>query len=205
MSSGESIKAQAQQRFSRFAQTYVASERHARGGELARLLELAQPQPDWLVLDVATGGGHTARTFAPHVRQMVAADISCTMLEAARGTIDAPNGGYVASDAENFAFSEACFDLVTCRIAPHHFPDVFRFVQECARVLKPGGLLLVQDLSVPEHDRAARYIDSFYRLRDPSHQRCYAEYEWRGLFLDAGLEVTHSEPIEISIMLVPWA
>jgi hypothetical protein len=72
-------------------------------------------------------------------------------------------------------------------------------------VLKPGGLLLVQDLSVPDDERAARYIDSFYRLRDPSHHRCYAPYEWRGMFLDAGLNVEHTETFEHTIHLIEWA
>jgi SAM-dependent methyltransferase len=200
-----SVKAQAQARFGQFANVYVHSERHAQGPELARMVELAQPQADWLALDVATGGGHTARTFAPHVRQVIAADIALSMLQAARTTIDSPNVAYVASDAENLSFSSSTFDLVTCRIAPHHFPDVFRFVQECARILKPGGLLLVQDLSVPDDERAARYIDSFNRLRDPSHHRCYAIYEWQGMFLDAGLDVEHVETVEHVLNLMAWA
>jgi ubiquinone/menaquinone biosynthesis C-methylase UbiE len=45
---------------------------------------------------------------------------------------------------------DASFDLVTCRIAPHHFDDVAAFVHEAARVLKPGGMLLVQDHLMPE-------------------------------------------------------
>jgi ubiquinone/menaquinone biosynthesis C-methylase UbiE len=200
-----SVKAQAQARFSQFADVYVHSERHAQGPELARMIELTQPKTDWLALDVATGGGHTARTFAPHIRQVIAADIALPMLDAARTTIDSPNVAYIASDAENLSFSSGLFDLVTCRIAPHHFPDVFRFVQECARMLKPGGLLLVQDLSVPDDERAARYIDSFNRLRDPSHHRCYAIYEWRGMFLDAGLEVEQVETLEHTLNLIEWA
>jgi ubiquinone/menaquinone biosynthesis C-methylase UbiE len=201
-----SVKAAAQARFSRFAQAYIYSERHASGPELARLVALAEPQPDWRVLDVATGGGHTARTFAPSVRQVIAADIAPVMLAAARATAPADlRILYTATDAERLAFASAIFDLVTCRIAPHHFPDVYAFVSECARVLKPGGRLLVQDLTVPEDDRAARYIDSFYRLRDPSHHRCYAEYEWRGLLLDAGLQVAHTETVTHLINLNDWA
>lgn len=205
MSSGDSIKAQARARFSQFAQAYVTSERHAQGPELARLLELTQPQPGWLMLDIATGGGHTARTFAPHVRQVIAADIAPVMLDAARATISMTNVHCVATDAENLAFASAQFDLVTCRIAPHHFPDVYRFVGESARVLKPGGIFAVQDLTVPEDDRAARYVDAFYRLRDPSHHRCYAEYEWRGMFLDHRLDVEHTEALTHVIDLLPWA
>jgi ubiquinone/menaquinone biosynthesis C-methylase UbiE len=217
-----SVKEQAQTRFGQFAQAYIISERHARGPELTRMLELAQPQADWLALDVATGGGHTARRFAPHVRQVVAADIALPMLQAARAANLSSNASvvgeglrpsptqterinYVVSDAENLSFADGLFDLATCRIAPHHFPDVFRFVQESVRVLRPGGLLLVQDLTVPDDERAARYVDSFYRLRDPSHHRCYAPYEWRGIFLDAGLDVEHLEALEHRIMLLPWA
>jgi ubiquinone/menaquinone biosynthesis C-methylase UbiE len=205
MSSADSVKAQAQARFSRLAQVYVTSERHAHGPELVRLLELAQPQSGWRVLDVATGGGHTARTFAPHVRQVIAADIAPDMLKAARAAIDVPNVIYVAADAERLSFASSLFDLVTCRIAPHHFPDVFTFVRECARVLKPDGRLLVQDLCVPDDERAARYVDAFYRLRDPSHHRCYAPYEWQGMFLDAGLHVEQVETVEMTLALIPWA
>jgi ubiquinone/menaquinone biosynthesis C-methylase UbiE len=189
-------KQQSQERFGRFAQTYVTSGGHAHGGELVRLLELAAPRADWTALDVATGGGHTALKIAPHVLRMIASDLTPRMLEAARDhvVLQAANVVFCAADAEALAFADAAFDLVTCRIAPHHFPDLFTFVRECARVLKPGGRLVVQDLTVPDDERAARYIDAFERLRDPSHGRMAAPYEWEGLFLDGGLSV---EAVEI--------
>ncbi len=191
-------KTLSQARFGRHAQEYVASAVHASGADLDRLLALAAPQPAWTLLDIATGGGHTALAFAPYVRQVVAGDLTPAMLRAARRFLaerGAANVAYVATDAENTAFASDTFDLVTCRLAAHHFPDCFRFVRECARVLKPGCLLLIEDHLLPEDDRAARYIDSFERLRDPSHHRAYAEYEWRGMFLDAGLTVEHTETL----------
>lgn len=205
----DEVKRHAQARFAQFAQGYITSKSHAKGADLERLLELAQPQPDWVVLDVATGGGHTALKFAPHVARVVAADLTLTMLRAARAFIaehGATNVVYSAGDAENLPFAISSFELVTCRIAPHHFPDCYRFVQECARVLKPGGLLLVEDHLAPGDERAARYLDSFERLRDPSHVRAFADYEWQGMFLDAALAVEHAEPIVKSGgKLVPWA
>jgi ubiquinone/menaquinone biosynthesis C-methylase UbiE len=205
----DDVKQQAQTRFAQYAQGYVTSKSHAEGADLERLLELAQPQPDWHVLDIATGGGHTALKFAPHVARVVAADLTPTMLYAARAFITeqgAANLVYSAGDAENLPFVHHSFDLVTCRIAPHHFPDCFRFVQECARVLKTGGLVLIEDHLAPDDERAARYLDSFERLRDPSHVRAFASYEWQGMFLDAGLSVEHSEPfVRSGGKLVPWA
>jgi SAM-dependent methyltransferase len=203
------IKAQAQERFGRYAERYVSSPTHAAGYDLDRLLELAQPHAAMLALDVATGGGHTARQFAPWVRQVIAFDLTPDMLKAARTFISGQgltNVPYAAGDAEALPFAAGVFDLVSCRIAAHHFPDPFRFVQETARTLKPGGLFVLQDQAAPEDEAAARYLNSFERLRDPSHVRMYAEYEWRGMCLDAGLTV---EAVEIwsrsSGGLVTWA
>lgn len=201
-------KAHSQRRFGTYAQGYVTSQTHAKGADLNLLLGMAKARAHWRVLDVATGGGHTALKLARYVSQVVATDLTPKMLEAASAHIH-ENGQanvlFAASDAENLAFARESFDLVTCRIAPHHFPDVFRFVQECARVLKPGGFLLVQDHVLPDDELAARYIDAFESLRDPSHNRAYAEYEWRGLFLDAGLTVERTETISKTHTLVTWA
>lgn len=197
-----------QQRFSQYAERYVHQSLHASGSDLERLLELAQPQPDDLVLDIATGGGHTARTFAPYVRQVIAADLSYEMLRGAREKHRAEHLDtieYSQTDAEALAFAANTFDLVTCRIAAHHFPDVYRFVLECQRVLKPGGRLVIQDQIVPDVEQAARYLDSFERLRDPSHHRMYSALEWRGTYLDASLTVEHSEIIHKPASLVAWA
>jgi ubiquinone/menaquinone biosynthesis C-methylase UbiE len=156
---GDDIKAKARQRFSQYAQDYVKSEVHAAGADLERLLEMVQPQPDWLALDIATGGGHTALKFAPHVSHAIATDLAPQTLQAARTFITQQRMNkiaYTASDAEHLAFAANRFNLITCRIAPHHFPDCFRFVHECTRVLKPGGLLLVEDHVLPEDNRAAR-------------------------------------------------
>ena len=147
-------KSLSQKRFGQFAEGYVTSQSHAKGYDLDRLVEIANPQTDWLVLDIATGGGHTALKFAPYVRQVIATDITPRMLSAAEKFIcdkGVTNVAFEPADAEDLPFEDPVFDLVTCRIAPHHFPDCARFVQEGSRVLKPGGQLLVQDHLLPEH------------------------------------------------------
>jgi len=196
------------ERFGQLAQAYVTSKTHARGWELDRLVEIAQPQADWIVLDVATGGGHTALKFAPFVARVIAMDISPPMLEAAQAFVTergAENVTFEPADAENLPFEDGMFDLVTCRIAPHHFPDCSRFVQEGARVLKTGGLLLVQDHVRPEDEQMARYVEAFEKLRDPSHNRACSKTEWLEMFQAAGLTVEHTEQIIKRHEFLPWA
>lgn len=208
MSEFNDSKALSIKRFNRFAPRYVTSATHAQGPELERLVGIVNPHPDWVMLDVATGGGHTALRFAPLVKRVVAMDFTPAMLNAAKEFIIATgvkNVSFRLADAEDLPFSDEIFDLVTCRIAPHHFPDAFRFVMESVRVLKPGGTLLVQDHALPEDEAAARYIDAFERMRDPSHNRAFSESEWIGMFYAAGLTVEHTEQIVKRHEFQPWA
>ncbi len=200
-------KAHSQARFSQFADRYVTSETHSAGDDLERLLEVSAPQAHEIALDIATGGGHTALRLAPFVRHMIASDYALTMLNAARAFVapQAANVSYSGADAENLPFAAHSFDLITCRIAAHHFPDIYRFVVECARVLKTGGRLVIQDHLVPHDARDKAYVEAFERLRDPSHVRALDEYEWRGVYLDAGLTVEHAEPLRRPVKLLPWA
>ena len=182
--------------FGTHAQNYVTSPDHAKSDSLDRLLSVVDPQPGWRVLDVATGGGHTALALAPHVREVVATDLTAAMLVAAEHFIrgqGVDNVTYREADATALPFASGAFDLVTCRIAPHHFPDCARFVREAARVLRPGGLAAVIDNIVPAEVLAARHINAIEQLRDPSHVWAYTQADWLDFFAAAGLLVTHTE------------
>jgi len=196
-----------QQRFGEHAQNYVTSQTHAKGADLDRLLEIAQPRPYWHVLDVATGGGHTALKFAPHVARVVASDLTPQMLKAAEAHITGKgvrNVEFKEARAEKLPFDSNSFDLVTCRIAPHHFDDVAGFVKEAARVARPGGLVLVQDQVMPEDPVVAGYVEAFEKLRDPSHNHALTETEWRASFAAAGLMLEHVETLAKSHSFEEW-
>jgi ubiquinone/menaquinone biosynthesis C-methylase UbiE len=199
-------KKQVQDIFGASADAYVTSEVHAKGASLDRLVALLKPQPDWQALDVATGGGHTAFVLAPHVSQVIATDITPEMLaNTAKGAEDRglTNVSTETADAEDLPFSDDWFDLVTCRIAAHHFPDNGRFLLEAARVLKPGGRMALVDNVVPGSKlrgkkadmqrEAGRYVNAFEKLRDPSHGRALSVYEWLDLFVSAGFSDIHQE------------
>lgn len=208
-----------ERQFGAHAKAYATSSVHAKGESLGRLVELVRPQPGWRVLDIATGAGHTACAFATHVASVVAADLTIEMLaEAARlaATKGLTNVETVRAAADHLPFADATFDLATCRIAAHHFPDPAAFVAEAARVLKPGGIFALDDNIAPDRDilaafapaeveAAARAYNDFERHRDPSHVRALTTPEWLALIAAAGLEVTHSELMAKSMQFDPWA
>ncbi len=184
------------EQFGAHAQNYVTSTDHARSHSLDRVVGLVNPPPHWRALDVATGGGHTALAFAPHVAEVVATDLTPQMLSAAEQFIrgrGVSNVTFREADATALPFTDGEFDLVTCRIAPHHFPDCGLFAREMARVLKPGGVAALIDNIVPGDPAAAKHINAFEKLRDPSHHWAYALGEWEAFFAAAGLEITHRE------------
>ncbi len=195
----QAIKDLAQQLFGAAAQGYVESAGHAKGDDLRRTVELAQPRGDERMLDIATGGGHTALAFAPHVREVVATDLTPRMLEAAAAFIaerGATNVRFELADAEALPFADASFDLVTSRIAPHHFPQPQRFVSEVARVLRPGGRFVLNDNMAPEDPELEAFMNRFEQWRDPSHVRAAPISVWSQWITEAGMRVTHVDPLQ---------
>lgn len=206
MSAEQKAKVQAQ--FGPSSDAYATSDVHARGESLALLVELVRPQPDWQVLDVATGAGHTALAFAPHVARVVATDVTAEMLRktaelaAKRGLTNVETQ---PADAENLPFDDASFDLVTCRIAFHHFPNPRQALTEFARVLKPGGLLgFTDNITVPDR-QAAGYYNAYEKLRDPSHNWVYPLVRLQAMIEDAGLKVEASRELSKEFEFHEWA
>jgi ubiquinone/menaquinone biosynthesis C-methylase UbiE len=147
-------------------------------------------------LDVATGAGHTGLYLASVGWQVTLADISTAMLERAAAT--ARERGFRIETrqhtAESFPYTDNTFDLVTCRVAAHHFSEPAAFVRETARVLNPGGTFLLIDGSVEDGQPVAEeWIHNVEKIRDPSHQRFLSRGNWMRLCKEAGLQVVFSE------------
>jgi SAM-dependent methyltransferase len=147
-------------------------------------------------LDVATGGGHTALYLARQGWRVTAGDISPRMLENARRL--AGDEGFAVETrlfpAEEIPFAADAFDLVTSRVAPHHFSSPSRFIAEVARVLRPGGYFLLIDGSVPDGDpETEAWLHQVEKWRDPSHGRFLSRQTWEGLVTQNGLQIMRSQ------------
>src|SRR6476659_4442240 len=80
----DEIKERVRAAFGAAAESYVTSERHRSGDDLAILVEWAQPVLTDRALDISTGGGHTALAIAPHVYSVAVTDLTPRMLATAR-------------------------------------------------------------------------------------------------------------------------
>ena len=204
---GREIRRKVREQYAGAGDAYVTSVTHRYGEDLGRLVAVAQPSGDMLALDVATGGGHTALALAPRVGQVVLLDLTPEMLGHARRFVEESGArplGYVAADAEQLPFPAGRYNLVTCRIAPHHFANVPAFVDEVARVLAPGGAFVLIDSLAPEDATLNEFINTLERRRDPSHVRSYTLAEWRTFLDHAGLTLEHDEVILKRHDFAPW-
>jgi ubiquinone/menaquinone biosynthesis C-methylase UbiE len=194
--------------FGRSAAAYATSDVHARGESQSILLELVRPEAAWAVLDVATGAGHTALAMAPHVARVIASDVTPEMLAetkrlaAERGIANVETK---VADAEALPFADAAFDLVTCRLAFHHFPHPVTAMRELARVLKPNGVLGFADNIAVEDTAGAAAYNAYEKLRDPSHHEVLPLSKLIALVESSGLHVEVTRSFAKEFEFHQWA
>jgi demethylmenaquinone methyltransferase/2-methoxy-6-polyprenyl-1,4-benzoquinol methylase len=144
-------------------------------------------RPGMRVLDVATGTGLVARAAAGILRDpraVVGLDPSAGMLREAQRTITAP---LVQGQIEHLPFAAERFDFVTIGYALRHVTDLELAFHACRRVLKPGGRLLLLEISLPRSAASRSLIRLYFmrvlpvimgfRTRNP-HARTLTRYYW---------------------------
>lgn len=143
-----------------------------------KALRMLDPRPGQRMLDVACGRGKSS--FMAHCvhrgLEVVGLDLLPGNTHVARTLFDkSPDLSYVTGNASNLDFPDASFDRVLCVEAAFHFPDRVGFVKEAARVLRPGGRLVVVDFA---------WIDSSSRAHrdDPETRHVREVWQWSDLF-----------------------
>ncbi len=176
------VQRSSQEQFGRQSHRYAKGHILQNVDDLREALNFLELPPPATVLDVATGAGNTGLFFAGLGHSVTVSDIAQPMLD--RALEEARQRGLSIQTklhpAEEFPFPDGKFDLVSCRVAPHHFSAPDSFVRECSRTLKRGGYLLIIDGTVEDGQAEAEaWIHQIERLRDPSHQRLITPRQWR--------------------------
>ncbi|EEF58563.1 class I SAM-dependent methyltransferase [Pedosphaera parvula] len=188
----DEVQKAAQEQFARQSHRYGQGHILEQVEDVRSALESVNLPVKAKVLDVATGGGHTGLLLASLGHEVMLADIAQPMLDRAART--ALERGFSVSTkqhaAEQLPYPEEEFDLVTCRVAAHHFSSPENFIRETARVLKPKGYLLLIDGSVQDNaQEAEQWLHQVEKLRDPSHHRFLTPSAWSKLCEANGLIV----------------
>lgn len=177
------------------APAYAALTQSMAVDRTAALLAVTGAGTDDDLLDLACGPGSLTLDLAPYVRSAVGLDLTPAMLEQARA--EQKKRGiegvrWVKGDAASLPFPDGTFSLVTSSAAFHHFADPAKVLLEMARVCRPGGRVVVMDVT-PEAGKAVAY-DRMERMRDPSHGHAHSieEFDAMGRELDLGEPVTQT-------------
>ena len=198
----------AQRMFGAQAPVYAESKVHIRDDSLdavQRLTEGAAPYR-WAV-DVGTGAGFTAFAMAQVSDRAVASDLTRPMLQQARRLgreRGLANLAIIQNAAESLPFADGSLDLVTCRVAGHHFRAYKSALDEARRVLKTGGSLVMADSVSPEDAAIARWMNDVELRRDFSHVKNRTISAIGGMLADRGMTTTGSETARIYLWFNAW-
>lgn len=168
----------------RFAETadLVAARTDERAAALAADVAAFVPaRGDERALDVGTGAGALALALAPLVAEVVGVDREPELLARARERAPA-NVTFSEGDAVALPFEDASFDLVGTLRTLHHIHRPELAVAELARVVRPGGTVVVIDQLAPIDPLEAVALDRFERARSSDHERLLSDHDLRHLF-----------------------
>ncbi len=185
------IKQSIHDQFGRAAARYKTSQVHATGEDLVRIAKLAQQHNAPSALDAGCGAGHASVAIAPYSRRVVALDLTPHMLEQVNQLAAERGFSHIETrqgDVEQIPFADSSFDLVVSRYSAHHWPHPLTALQECQRVLKPGGRFILSDIIAPEAPAHDTFLQAFELLRDASHVRDHTLAQWQAMFARSGFQ-----------------
>ena len=155
-------------------------------------------------LDIACGTGIFTRALAASglCQSVCGLDATKGMLEEAKNapsTSGAAEINYVLEDAAAMSFASNTFDVVTNRLAVHHFHDPTEQLAEMARVCKPGGLVIIVDIM--SNDLIGAPLHNHLEiLRDPSHTWCQSTASMCALLENVGLEPVLTDEGDLDVL-----
>lgn len=189
------------ERFGRQARAFARSPFQRDPDRLKRLIRFLEPRPGDRILDVACGPGIVTAALARGGYAAIGIDLTETMVRQA-GADDGCR--YVVGDVMRLPFRAGAFDRVVCRNSFHHFDDPLSATRQMAKVVRPGGAVLVEDMRAPDDAARRDYHETVERLRDPAHVRTLARMEIVSILGSAGLAIDQEESVQMDLDFEDW-
>jgi demethylmenaquinone methyltransferase / 2-methoxy-6-polyprenyl-1,4-benzoquinol methylase len=132
-----------------------------------RAADLAELSPGARALDVATGTGDLALELANRVApggEVIGVDFSEKMLELARAKAESrvPRVSFEHGNALALDYADGEFDAATVGFGARNFSDLQRGLSEMARVVRPGGRVVVLEITAPRHPPLSTFFDLWF-------------------------------------------
>ncbi len=198
------------QHFTERAASYTGGQ----GDTVEVMVALATPGADTTALDVATGTGLVAFALAAEITgsgSVIGVDFTAAMLARAAEQQDTDGAvacdgqmSFAAADATRLPFADGMFSVVTCRFSVHHFTHAIPAMQEMARVLAPGGRLVIGEFGMPEDPQKAAYFNRMERLRGHSHVQAFSESQLSRMMADVGCPVRDARLLKREMLASEW-
>lgn len=199
----ESIRSE----FTHQSESFARTASTGFGEVLAGIVELAPADSEASWLETACGPGAISRALAPRVGLVRGVDLTPAMVAKAREDAAAagvPNAEFSVGDATALEFGDASFDGAVTRFSLHHIPAPRRVLEEMARVVRPGGRVIVSDILGDEDRESAAWHEEVERLRDPSHWAFPTAASLRKLGEASGLELEVERRIPLDLDYEDW-
>jgi len=157
--------------------------------------DLAQIGPAMRVLDVATGTGEQALSFARRAAEVVGVDLSDAMLDIARRKNQLPNINFQQADAVALPFPDESFDVACISFALHEMPRSIRqrALREMTRVVRPGGRIVVVDWGLPKRKFSNWLVSHVVRLFEGKTYVDFVHSDVEAFLASAGIELERHE------------
>jgi ubiquinone/menaquinone biosynthesis C-methylase UbiE len=178
---------------------------------IRHLLSFAKLPADSRILDIGTGIGLLPLLLAEDgAKQVVGIDISPEMLEQAeylrlsRSSEASARATFRLAPAHALPFRDEQFDAVTCRLVLNHVRRPERIIKEIARVLRPGGIVVLAELLGVDNPVKRATQNAIEERRNAAHVAARGAEQYNKLLTDAGLQIEAKEIVSFERELEEW-
>lgn len=197
----------AQQQFRRRANAYAMTQTPFDRKFLGFMVSISGVGKDDRVLNVACGAGSATMAFAERCKSVIGIDVVNEPLARARAAAaerGITNAGFTLGEVERIPFAEGAFTGAICRFSFHHFVNPDRVFSEMARVVAPGGWMVISDMASSEDPEKAAFQNQLERLCDPTHGRTLPVSEFQRMFAEHGFRTAMKVERDSRLTVDDW-